>query len=189
MGKETEISVPQRILESAYRCIARKGYASASMRDIAEDAGVALGQLNYYYKNKEGLYMAVIRALSRSYREDIRTILQQSGTARERLNRLVSGIKQTVHEKPELNRMLFDLISMSIWNPSFRELLSSLFDELSALVERYLFAGQSLIGKSGRFSAETRARSVVGSIFGTVMQYILNPRDDALLDSLNLIQI
>ena len=40
-------SVSQKILDAAYRCIAQKGYARASLRDIAEDAGVALSQLNY----------------------------------------------------------------------------------------------------------------------------------------------
>lgn len=189
MEKEPAVSVPDRILNSAYRCIARKGYAKVSMRDIAEDAGVALGQLNYYYKNKEGLYMEVIRALSRSYRVEIRAILEQNGTAKERLNHLVTSVKQAVHEKPELNRMLFDVISMSIWNPRFRELLSQMFDELAGLVERYVFADSSRAGKRGKSSVRARARSVVGTIFGTLMQYILNPVDDALLDSLNLIQI
>lgn len=189
MEKQPAASVPERILGSACRCIARKGYARASMRDIAEDAGVALGQLNYYYKNKDGLYMAVIRALSRDYSREIRARLQPSGSAGERLGRLVAYVKRTVREKPELNRTILDLVSMSIWNPNFRQLLSSLFEDLAGLVERYVFAGSAPGGQSGPYSPRARARSVVSTIFGTVMQYILNPVDDALLDSLNLIQI
>jgi len=45
-----------KILLAAYSCISTSGYANVSMRNIADEAGVVLSQLNYYYKNKEGLF-------------------------------------------------------------------------------------------------------------------------------------
>ncbi|TMD16238.1 MAG: helix-turn-helix transcriptional regulator, partial [Chloroflexi bacterium] len=37
-----------RILEAAYRTLVRRGYHETSMKDIAEEAGVAPGLAHYY---------------------------------------------------------------------------------------------------------------------------------------------
>jgi AcrR family transcriptional regulator len=54
----------QRILDVAIREFAEKGYAGARMEHIAQRAGVNKQLLNYYFKNKEGLYDAVLAPLA-----------------------------------------------------------------------------------------------------------------------------
>jgi AcrR family transcriptional regulator len=50
----------QRILDVAIREFARKGLAGARVDEIARRAGVNKQLLYYYFKNKEGLYNAVL---------------------------------------------------------------------------------------------------------------------------------
>ena len=50
-----------KILISAFECISTNGYANVSLRDIASEAGVALSQINYYFNNKEGLFVEVVK--------------------------------------------------------------------------------------------------------------------------------
>ena len=47
-----------RIIEAALNLFGERGYEGASTRDIAELAGVNAPALNYYFKNKEGVYRA-----------------------------------------------------------------------------------------------------------------------------------
>lgn len=47
MHARTAGATGQAILEAAYRCIIRQGYAAVSLRQIAREAGVALSQLHY----------------------------------------------------------------------------------------------------------------------------------------------
>lgn len=47
-----------RIIEAALHLFGERGYEGASTRDIAELAGVNAPALNYYFKNKEGVYRA-----------------------------------------------------------------------------------------------------------------------------------
>lgn len=47
-----------RIIEAALSLFGEKGFEGASTRDIAERAGVNAPALNYYFKNKEGVYVA-----------------------------------------------------------------------------------------------------------------------------------
>ena len=49
-----------RILEAGERVFAESGFAGASMRTIAETAGVAQGLLHYHFENKRRLYAAVV---------------------------------------------------------------------------------------------------------------------------------
>jgi AcrR family transcriptional regulator len=45
----------KRLIEAAIRRIGRDGFDGASVRDIAEDAGVSLGLMRFYFGSKEGL--------------------------------------------------------------------------------------------------------------------------------------
>jgi len=62
-----------RILEAAFRCLATKGYAALSVREIARDAGVNHALISYYFGTKDRLVIEVLdeanRQLLRRQRE------------------------------------------------------------------------------------------------------------------------
>lgn len=47
-----------RLLHSGLRLFAQKGYAKTSTRELAEDAGVNIASISYYFGDKAGLYRA-----------------------------------------------------------------------------------------------------------------------------------
>jgi AcrR family transcriptional regulator len=49
-----------KILEAAFNVLSRQGYENSSIRDIAEEAGVAQGLVHYHYKSKQMLVLAVL---------------------------------------------------------------------------------------------------------------------------------
>lgn len=54
-----------KILEGAFRRLAREGYAALSMREIARDAGVNHALINYHFRSKDQLVIAVLDAANR----------------------------------------------------------------------------------------------------------------------------
>ncbi len=58
-----------KILEAAFRRLAREGYAALSMREIAKDAGVNHALINYHYRSKDQLVIAVLDAANRQLLE------------------------------------------------------------------------------------------------------------------------
>lgn len=184
-----ERNVPERILRSAYGCIAQKGYANVSLRDIAENAGVALSQLHYYYKNKEGLLLAVVRMATGEYVSGAERRLREAGTPREKWDRFLDYFKGLLRERPEEFRLLFDLVSMSLWNAKLKSLLGGLFLQLSELLKTYVLTESRTSPKFRGVSPDAAARSAVSSVFGTAMQYVLNPRDTTLLESIGCIEL
>jgi len=55
-GEETRA----RIILAAIKCFGEHGFAGASTRDIANEAGVNAPALQYYFDNKEGVYTACV---------------------------------------------------------------------------------------------------------------------------------
>lgn len=53
-------STQEKILRSARKLFVKKGYAATKTRDIAEDAGINLALLNYYFRTKEKLFELVM---------------------------------------------------------------------------------------------------------------------------------
>src|ERR1035438_4493039 len=49
------------IEEAALRLFIRQGYFGTSIRDIAGEAGISIGNIYNYYPNKEALYVSLVR--------------------------------------------------------------------------------------------------------------------------------
>src|SRR5690348_4105254 len=55
----------RKILEGAFRRLAAEGYAALSMREIARDAGVNHALINYHFRSKDQLVIAVLDEANR----------------------------------------------------------------------------------------------------------------------------
>lgn len=58
--KEKNLSTEEKFKEAARIVFTKKGYAATRTRDIAEEAGLNLALLNYYFRSKEKLFEIVM---------------------------------------------------------------------------------------------------------------------------------
>jgi AcrR family transcriptional regulator len=58
-----------KILDAAFRRLAKEGYAALSMREIARDAGVNHALINYHFRSKDQLVIAVLDEANRQLLE------------------------------------------------------------------------------------------------------------------------
>ncbi len=61
MNKRSADETKKKILTAARTVFADYGYAQANMRTIAREAGISVGGLYLYFKNKEELYLTFMR--------------------------------------------------------------------------------------------------------------------------------
>lgn len=61
MNKRSGQASREKIVNAARRVFSEYGYKSASMRMIAKNAGISLGGLYLYFRNKEDLYTTLIK--------------------------------------------------------------------------------------------------------------------------------
>ena len=62
-------NIRQKIYKAAVDEFKTRGYQDASIRNIAKNAGISLGNIYRYYDNKEALYLAIIQPLMDSVKE------------------------------------------------------------------------------------------------------------------------
>lgn len=74
---ETVLDRRTQILEAAMTCFAECGFHQTSMHDISAEAGISVGLIYRYFKNKE----EVIAALAAEHKKDIAELLERAGEA------------------------------------------------------------------------------------------------------------
>lgn len=70
----------QRILEATIACIEQDGIDNLTTRKIAEQAGVNVAAINYYFRSKERLVEEVMKMTIRHMQEDLLEIIHQEST-------------------------------------------------------------------------------------------------------------
>ena len=67
-GKTADLvsGTEKRLLEAAGEIFAEHGYRAATVRQICEKARANIAAVNYYFGDKEGLYMAALRSVHRA---------------------------------------------------------------------------------------------------------------------------
>jgi AcrR family transcriptional regulator len=96
-----------RILEAALRTFRERGFEQATMREIATEAGVAVGAAYYYFDSKDAIVMAFYEQSTARMRTDIEERLDRSRTLEERLR----GIIQEKFDCFAPNRKLLGALS------------------------------------------------------------------------------
>lgn len=189
-NKLENINQSQRILKAAFKCISLKGYANVSLRNIADEAGVALSQLNYYYKNKEGLFIKVVKSLTEKYLYEIEGSLKKGKSQNENISCLVNYFQEMVRNTPELFKILFDLTSMALWSTSLKKIINNLCNSLIDLIQKYIINNFSHNTRFEGCSSETLSRMIFSTLFGTSIQVMLaDGEEEEIIDSLSALKV
>ena len=99
----------QSIQEAAIRVIARKGMASATMQEIAEEAGVAKGTIYLYFRDREELVEKTFETAIGELHKRIDEALGGDGPFEERLRAVVTAKLRFFSENREFFRLYHTL--------------------------------------------------------------------------------
>ena len=88
-GKKSD-ETRARILEAALALFRKRGFASTTMRDIAKEAGTALGAVYYYFDSKDALVMAFYQRSQTEITPLVEDALSRSKGLEESLRALLS---------------------------------------------------------------------------------------------------
>jgi len=106
-GTGTGGEVRERLLSGATDLFASKGYASTTVREIVERAGVTKPVLYYYFRSKEGIYLDLMREPFGKFAALVEETLLTAGSARERLFRLCLRAYDIVVEHIDAARVMY----------------------------------------------------------------------------------
>ena len=99
----------ERILLSAEKVFAQKGYAAASIRELCEAAGVNRALIYYYFADKADLYRAVIANSEADLLRIAREARDFAGSALDRIRLFIIRSVQLHLERPSMMEMAIRL--------------------------------------------------------------------------------
>ncbi|HPC84012.1 MAG TPA: TetR/AcrR family transcriptional regulator [Thermoanaerobaculaceae bacterium] len=138
-------SVRMRLLEAAIRIFNQKGYAATAVREIVEAAGVTKPALYYYFRSKEGIYLAILEEAHARFTAFLEACRHATGSARQRIVELLS----TLHELMQENIGVVRLIHAVFYGPpqgapefDFERFHAELWNAIRDLVREGMASGE-----------------------------------------------
>lgn len=119
MSKKMEISekdptTEEKIKEAARKVFQKKGYAGTRTRDIADEAGVNLALLNYYFRSKEKLFDLIMGETMQLFFQSMKGLINNEDTTLdEKLQDLTNRYIDLLSTQPELPIFILNEIQMN----------------------------------------------------------------------------
>lgn len=126
----------ERIIASAARVFARKGFQKATLDEVAADAGMTKGAIYWHFRNKNDLLFAMLDCrLQRDTAPlmgDLHTLIRDGGDPLAALTRMFHSGLQRCTDDPEWGHLYLECLSLSR-NDEVREKLSAFYDRIWAM--------------------------------------------------------
>lgn|GEM_PF-2568200 len=125
------------IMQAAYRLFGKVGYAKATMKDIAAEAGVAQGLIGYHFGTKEALLVAVVREwMIHRGMKDAFAALDFKKSPEQLLYDALNHVAQFRKENPEWFTLLISLYLESLRNDELAKEVREIYKEMKLGVLR-----------------------------------------------------
>jgi TetR/AcrR family transcriptional regulator len=106
-GEAHDPQARKAVLRSAAELFNRKGYAATTVREIVAAAGVSKPMLYYYFGNKEGIFIELVRSPFEKLKALLLSSEGEGGSASERLLALFDRLYTLICENIEAARLMY----------------------------------------------------------------------------------
>jgi AcrR family transcriptional regulator len=133
------LSTEQKIKAAARKVFHKKGFAATRTRDIAEEAGINLALLNYYFKSKQKLFdIIMMETLHEFLFGVVAGIVNNPETSlEEKVAAIASAYIDKLTENPQIAPFVLSELRMNPDTSSFTQTLKSVLPD-SLLIKQFL---------------------------------------------------
>lgn len=160
------------IITTAERLFSIKGFEGTSVRDIAQEAGINVAMISYYFGSKEKLMEAVFEEKTRKMRLTVETLLQNTEmSSLEKVNILIEEYVSKILGQPQFHKiMLLEQITDKPGGVS--DLILGLKKRNQVVIKKLILEGQ----KRGEFRKNIDVVLMMATMVGVVSQMIIGRR-------------
>jgi AcrR family transcriptional regulator len=159
-----------QIIETAERLFAKKGFDGTSVRDIAEEAGINVAMISYYFGSKEKLMEAIFEVKIGRVQMRVEELLRDTSMIpMQKVYTLIDEHIERVFTSQQFYRiMICEQVSNS--NPAIMEKVKQLKLKNTELIAELIKEGQ----KKGDFKKKVDVVLMLNTMIGTVWQAIIS---------------
>lgn len=169
------------IAHGLYRCIAKRGYANTTIRDIADEIDIGLGLITHYFQNKGDILYTMTEEIYVRYREIFLQFSHRhrSKPPRERLQLSIEFIFLKVAADKDLIRVCQELWSLSQHDAYLFKTLKKLYKQYRDFVGE-LFLEMVPEQDHQDTTIEDLAAFLVAASEGAALLWFMAPRTTSL---------
>lgn len=164
-----------KIIQAAIKVFARKGFYSARISDIAQEAKVADGTIYLYFNNKYDILISVFEEEIGKIILEVKNLTDQEHNPQKQLQIFAMQHMKMVKERKDLAEVLQMELRQS--NKFMREYRNTKFIEYVDIVSRIIHKGQD----AGVFRTDVMPgvakRALFGALDETARLWILSPNN------------
>ncbi|MEO1223989.1 MAG: TetR/AcrR family transcriptional regulator [Pseudomonadota bacterium] len=155
------------ILEAAMGVFADKGYHAASVKDVAEAAGLAKGTIYIYFESKDAMTIAIV---DRHFAGLMKQIT--GGALCDTLDGFLEHLRTTMDvpaDQASFHRVFFEVFGPSFASDEFTEHVARFFDRLGAHYARQIAHLQELGEIAKNLNGPSVGRVLASMLDGVVL--------------------
>jgi AcrR family transcriptional regulator len=151
----------EKILQAAFTVLSRDGYENTSIKEIAEEAGVAQGLVHYYFKTKQLLVLAVLAFVCEKM--ELGEVQGAAGA-----QAAFEQTKEMLRDKRDTNALYVQLIGVGVHDP---EIGAGVRDFVRAERQHVEDIARQVFAE--RETDPTPARGIAGAVWGAILGIII----------------
>lgn len=175
----------EQIVRAAAESLLENGYAGTSVRAIASRAGVAIGNLQYYFPTKSELLVEAWRYLTARSVEELRAACNRLNDPLEALELGVESIWDTLRKLGDMQLAAFDLLVQAPRTDRLRAYLPELFTRYREVIQEQI----DRLEDDGRVrllvDREVLVPLVLNVVLGFGLYYVVTRDDDSCVRALS----
>src|SRR3977135_4456281 len=179
------LSQKELIIRAAAESLLENGYAGTSVRSIASRAGVAIGNLQYYFPTKSELLVEAWRYLTARSVNELRAACYRLGDPMEALELGVESIWDTLRQLGDMQLAAFDLLVQAPRTERLRAYLPELFTRYREVIQEQI----DRLEADGRVrllvDREVLVPLVLNTVLGFGLYYVVTRDDESCLKALS----
>lgn len=121
----------ERVIDAALSLSRRRPFDQIQVKDVAQEAGVALGTLYHYFSSKDHLFAEALVRWATALESDVDRRPLRGGTAPQRLTEVLHRSVRAFQQQPNLAKLVTTLEVSS--DPFAVEIISRLDQSISAV--------------------------------------------------------
>ncbi len=175
LSAEQRLNHRQRIVDAAWRCVARTGYSALRVDDICHEAAVSKGSFYIYFKRKDDVLFALLDEDAAALEQRIHSVLLANRPGIDRL-RLFAQTMLADHDDQGRMQVRADLWAEMFCDKEVRDRFVEHLDRRRRLLSVAISEGIKTGEFDGGVPAETLARIVLAIVDGLMFHSAAEPR-------------
>jgi len=151
-----------RLLSAAKKVFSERGYHSAQISHIIDEAGVARGTFYLHFRSKEEIFKELLREVVEELKERIR-VIDPSSDPLQQITENIARVIEFALEERELARIVLQRNS----DPRLFAVTDRFFEEITAMVKGSLQRGVAM-GVIRVCDTDLIARAILGAVKETI---------------------